>query len=153
MQKYNGLILLLLLGLLGAQSADSTQLPKPRTALMLSLLLPGAGQVYNRSAWKAPIIWAALGTTGYLTVRNHQAYLLYRTAYQESLRDPSRFTLPPENLRRLREYYRQNRDIFLLVTLVLYGLNAGDAYVEAHLKGFTIYAGSGPNGVALTLAW
>lgn len=153
MQRYVGVTLLLLGGSLGAQPADSLWMPKPRTALMLSLLVPGAGQVYNRSAWKAPIIWAALGTAAYLTARNHQTYLLYRKAYQESLSDPTRFTLPPENLRRLREYYRQNRDIFLLTTLILYGLNAGEAYVDAHLKGFTIYGGLGPSGFVLALRW
>jgi hypothetical protein len=136
-----------------AQKADSVWVPRPKTALALSLMLPGAGQIYNRAYWKAPIVWAALGTTSYMTFREHQTYLYYRGAYQESLRDPTSYVLPPENLRRLREYHRQNRDIFLFASLILYGLTAGEAYTDAHLYGFRIEASLGLVGVLLALSW
>lgn len=135
-------------------SADSQWLPKPRVAGLLSALLPGAGQIYNRSYWKAPMVWGALGITGYLAYRNHQAYLFYRRAYQDALAggDPLP-PLRPENIRALRESYRQDRDVFGLAFLLLYGLQIGEAYADAHLKGFVIYSGLSPTGPCLAVAW
>lgn len=133
---------------------DSHGLPKPRLATALSAVLPGAGQIYNRSYWKAPIIWTALGLTGYLAYRNHQAYLFYRQAYREALAGSDPLPpLRPENIRALRESYRQDRDVFLLAFLVLYGLQIGEAYADAHLKGFVIYGGLSPGGACLAVAW
>jgi hypothetical protein len=111
---------------LWAQRADSLWTPNPRTSLVLSLVLPGAGQIYNRAYWKAPIVWGALALPAYLTYQEHQS---------------------------LREYHRQNRDIFLLTTLVLYGLAAGEAYADAHLYGFRVEAHLSPTGVLLALSW
>lgn len=133
---------------------DTIWLPRPRVSAALSALLPGAGQMYNRSYWKAPIVWGLLGITGYLAYRNHREYLFYRRAYQEALAggDPLP-PLRPENIRALRESYRQDRDVFLLAFLVGYGLQIGEAYADAHLKGFTIYGGLAPAGVFLALLW
>ena len=136
-----------------AQRADSLWTPNPRTSLVLSLVLPGAGQIYNRAYWKAPIVWGALALPAYLTYQEHQSYRFYREAYQKSLQDPAAYTISSENLRRLREYHRQNRDVFLLTTLVLYGLAAGEAYADAHLYGFRVEAHLSPAGVLLALSW
>src|SRR5208283_2823525 len=50
-------------------------------ALLASLVVPGAGQIYNGSYWKAPIIWGV----GYyfISVYNQQnkLYQQYRNAY------------------------------------------------------------------------
>lgn len=133
---------------------DTAWLPRPRLSATLSALLPGAGQIYNRSYWKAPIVWGLLGLTGYLAYQNHRQYLFYRQAYREALagNDPLP-PLRPENIRALRESYRQDRDVFLMAFLVGYGLQIGEAYADAHLKGFTIYSGIVPGGVFLALVW
>ena len=34
----------------------------PSKAAFYSAVLPGLGQIYNRRYWKAPIVWAAIGT-------------------------------------------------------------------------------------------
>lgn len=138
---------------LWAQRADSVWAPNPRTSLVLSLVLPGAGQIYNRAYWKAPIVWGALGLPAYYAYQEHRSYLSYREAYQKSLQDPAAYAIPSENLRRLREYHRQNRDVFLLTAIVLYGLAAGEAYTDAHLYGFRVEAYLSPAGVLLALSW
>jgi len=135
-----------------SQEKDSVSLPNPRTALWLSVLLPGAGQIYNRAYWKAPLVWGALGLTGALAYANHQRYLYYRSAYREALTQGTS-ALPPENLRFLRESYRKDRDVFVLAFLVAYGLQAGEAYADAHLKGFRLYAGPAPGGLLLLVQW
>lgn len=129
-------------------------LPNPRLAGFLSAFLPGAGQIYNRSYWKAPIVWVALSTTGYIAYRNHQAYLFYRQAYRKAIEGENPLApLPPENIRLLRESYREDRDIFLLAFFILYGLQIGEAYADAHLKGFTIYGAINAKGITLALTW
>ncbi|MCS7189471.1 MAG: DUF5683 domain-containing protein [Bacteroidia bacterium] len=127
---------------------------RPRIAAWLSALLPGAGQIYNRAYWKAPIIWAALGVTGYLAYRHHQSYLAYRKAYREALEGNNPLpSIPPENLRFLRESYRKDRDVLLLAFFVVYGLQIGEAYADAHLRGFSIYGGLSPGGFVLLCQW
>jgi hypothetical protein len=42
----------------------------PKLALKRSAMLPGWGQVYNKQTWKVPIIYAALGITGYVFFDN-----------------------------------------------------------------------------------
>jgi len=138
---------------LWAQRADSLWAPNPRTSLVLSLVVPGAGQIYNRAYWKAPIVWGALALPAYYAYQEHRSYLSYRQAYQKSLQDPAAYAIPSENLRRLREYHRQNRDVFLLTAIVLYGLAAGEAYTDAHLYGFRVEAHLSPAGVLLALSW
>ena len=49
-----------------------------KKALILSAVLPGAGQVYNRQAWKIPIIYAAIGGVGYYTYSNYTQMKLYK---------------------------------------------------------------------------
>lgn len=144
--------LVLYLGL-WAQRSDTAWKPNPRTALALSLVLPGAGHIYNHSYWKAPIVWGAIGLPAYLAYREHQSYLYYRQLYQQSLQDPAIFNIPAENIRLLREYHRQNRDIFLLATAILYGLAAGEAYADAHLYGFRVEARLAPPALLLALSW
>jgi hypothetical protein len=77
---------------------DTVYTHKWRTATIWSACLPGAGQIYNeigyrrvadkknRAWWKAPIIYGALGTTGYyfyqntITARALKAEWLFRQA-------------------------------------------------------------------------
>jgi hypothetical protein len=60
-------------------SFDTTHSPKK--AVILSAILPGAGQVYNKKWWKVPIIYAGLGTAVYFFIRNNREYHLHRDEY------------------------------------------------------------------------
>ncbi|MFN3874838.1 MAG: DUF5683 domain-containing protein, partial [Flavobacteriales bacterium] len=53
----------------------------PRKATILSAVAPGAGQVYNRKYWKAPIVWAGMGTCVHFIQENSREYRRYKDAY------------------------------------------------------------------------
>lgn len=116
-------------------------LPKnPRKATLLSAILPGAGQVYNNKAWKVPLIYAGFMTDIYFIGFNNKRYQTFRTAlfaFDEG--DKSQFpSLNREALVRNVDYWRQNRDMTILLLAAIYALNLIDANVDAHLSGFDI---------------
>lgn len=104
-------------------------------AMLLSAALPGAGQFYNESYWKVPVI-AGLGVyfvTGWLD--NNRKARDYRDQYSASLA-----VIPGGNtqLSLLREFYKDQRDAFAWYFLVLYMINIADAYVDASLFDFNV---------------
>ena len=108
----------------------------PTTAVLLSAVLPGAGQFYNESYWKIPIIGGLVGYFGYEYFRNNNLYKDYRDEYAASQTE-----LNPNgdlNLKTLREFYRDQRDDFVWYFLIIYVVNMVDAYVDAHLFDFDV---------------
>ena len=126
---------------------DSTG-QKPSVAYKRALLIPGWGQVYNRSYWKIPVIYAGLGGVGYFAYYNHKQYKNYQQGYlyatdDDSNTDPATIdsefaTFPAEGLRTRRDQYRTTRDQLVLVLAGVYALQAVEAYVQAHLKHFEV---------------
>ncbi len=108
----------------------------PTTAVLLSAVLPGAGQFYNESYWKVPIIGGLVGYFGYEYFRNNNLYKDYRDDYaasQTEINPDGDFTL-----KTLREFYRDQRDDFVWYFLIVYVINMVDAYVDAHLFDFDV---------------
>lgn len=117
----------------------------PRKATLLSLALPGAGQVYNRKNWwwKVPIIYGVGGSLLYGGIFYQNGYNEYRDAYKERLatqtnNDPKfrRFQTP--TLQVIRDSYRDARDQCYVWLIVVYTLQVLDATVEAHFFDFNI---------------
>ncbi len=116
-------------------------LPKdPKKATLLSAILPGAGQVYNGKSWKVPILYAGVLTDLYFINYNHRRYENFRDAlFALDKKEPNQFpSLNRAALVRNVDYWRQNRDLTLLLLLGIYALNLVDANVDAHLSGFDI---------------
>jgi hypothetical protein len=123
------------------EKPDYSSLPKnPRKATILSAVLPGAGQVYNGKAWKVPILYAGFMTDIYFIGYNNKRYQTFRDAlfaFDEG--DQSQFpSLNRDALVRNVDYWRQNRDLTILLLAAIYALNLIDANVDAHLSGFDI---------------
>ncbi len=106
------------------------------TALLLSALLPGAGQVYNESYWKVPVIAGFGGYFIYEWIWNNNKAEEYRDLYVQSVRENPPFG--DDRYRQLREFYKQQRDSFAWYFLILYVLNLVDAYVDASLYDFDV---------------
>ncbi len=112
----------------------------PAKAAFYSAILPGGGQAYNRQYWKIPIVYAALGTAFYFYRQNNLLYHQYRDAYQNrllGLPDPYP-EYDTETLIKAQNYYRRNRDIALMLSVLAYALNIIEANVAAHLRQWNI---------------
>lgn len=114
----------------------------PWGAVARSALIPGWGQFYNESYWKIPIIWGTAAWFVYNWVDNNNLYNDYKSLYQTS---------GSEYFRRLRNFYRDQRDKFTIYLGLLYLLNLVDAYVDAHLFDFNVNENMGRNDFQLNL--
>ncbi len=101
------------------------------TALLKSAILPGWGQYYNESYWKIPVFWGIIGWCAYNYVVNNNNYSDYQSLYINS-----GFSI--ESYRRLRDYYRDQRDLFVIYLGITYLANLLDAYVDANLFDFNV---------------
>lgn len=117
----------------------------PNTAALLSMIIPGAGQAYNRSYWKVPLVYGGLASFVTIATFNHNEYIRYKRAYNNSQSQELRSKVP-EDLSRLsqnalkanRNATKKYRDLNIILGALFYGLNIADAYVDAHLKGFEV---------------
>jgi hypothetical protein len=111
----------------------------PIRASLYSAILPGAGQIYNRKWWKAPIALGLVGTGTGFTIYYNNLYKKYRRAFI-AVREgsESEFTgiLSAEQLAVIQDDYKRKRDYSVALTALAYLLNIIDATVDAHL--FTI---------------
>lgn len=117
----------------------------PKTATLLSLI-PGAGQIYNRRYWKLPIVYGGLAAFGYFTLSSYLDYRCYRRAYIELVdTDPNTnyacsiaSNANVNDLYVLRNTAQEQSELFLLGTILFYGLTIVDAFVDAHLMKFDV---------------
>lgn len=103
--------------------------------MLRSAIIPGWGQLYNESYWKIPIIWGASAWFIYAWIRQDDNYNYYRDLYNKSLIETSNGNA---NYKKLRDFYRDDRDLFAIYLGLTYFLNIIDAYVDAHLFDFDI---------------
>ena len=115
----------------------------PRIPTIMSAILPGLGQFYNKKLWKVPIIYSGLIGFGYYYKINNEEYNKYRLsliAYYDN--DPS--TIPAitnysgEQLQSLKLSYKKSRDLAAIGLVIVYLFNIIDANVDGHLKSFDV---------------
>ncbi len=121
----------------------------PARAAFYSAILPGLGQAYNKSYWKIPIVYLAIGIPTYLYVVNDKELDRYRTAYKRRLdgltddefyagRTDGNPRLSTDALRTAQDTYRRNKEMAMLFAIGFYALNIIEANVDAHLKQFNV---------------
>ena len=129
----------------GYGQSDSTITTKPHSpkkATLLSVAVPGAGQVYNKKYWKVPIIYGGLGLSIYYLDRNLDLINLYRgdlIAIQDD--DPNtvpQTEFPESSLNTLLDQYKNLRDWSYIAIGAIYALQIIDANVDAHLFNFDV---------------
>ncbi|MEG1580183.1 MAG: DUF5683 domain-containing protein [Bacteroidaceae bacterium] len=130
-------------------------IPSPQRALWLALVLPGAGQIYNRKYWKLPIIYGGLLGCTYAFTWNQQMYRDYSQAYIDIMDDDPKTDSYKDLLplgyditgkedrfktifKNKKDYYRRYRDLSIFCFVGVYILSVVDAYVDAELSVFDI---------------
>jgi Family of unknown function (DUF5683) len=126
----------------------------PRTAAIRSAILPGLGQIYNKKYWKLPLVYGALGVTGFIFFDNIKVYKESKFAYAARIK--AELPLPLQDstdykkletkyklysigsIRNQRDKFRQYIDYSVLFFVFFWGLNVIDASVDAHLKSFDV---------------
>ena len=105
------------------------------TQAILWGLLPGGGQIYNRQYQEYHAAYRDLSSadpehnTAWLVFAPNGAKASDYQQYQSSLRP---------TLKRGNDFYRRNRDLSVVTSILVYGLSILDAYVDAELFTFDI---------------
>ena len=136
---------------------DATKVHSPKKATILSAVVPGAGQAYNKKYWKIPLIYAGFATIGYFIHWNNDNYGVMKLAYSDltdgdpttgshvdlypegwDFTDETNYNNAKTSITKQQDYYRRNRDLLIISIVGFYGLNIIDASVDAHLFDFDI---------------
>lgn len=146
------------------QDSIRYQAPDPIKAVWLGAIFPGAGQIYNRSYWKLPIVYSAFMGCGYAISWTHNRYSNYKIAYLDLYKDVQAGTVSEDasksyiavipdgydlnrvggastwmnTLKNRHSTYRRYRDYSILATVIVYALSLIDAYVDAQLFDYDI---------------
>lgn len=117
----------------------------PGRAALYSLIAPGAGQIYNGSYWKAPIVWGLVGTMGTVMAFNINLYKEFDNRYTEALLaemngepNPDPAGLSSSQLFDLRTQTNKNRQLSIVLFSLVWIGNSVEAYVDGHLKEFDV---------------
>ena len=134
----------------------STWRPDPKRSLWLALVLPGAGQIYNRKYWKLPIIYGGFVGCVYALTWNDMMYKDYSQAYLDIMDDDpgtasynkflhlgqqitsSNESRYKEIFKNRKDKYRRWRDLSFFCLIGVYAISVIDAYVDAELSEFDI---------------
>lgn len=122
---------------------------RPNRAALMSAIVPGAGQIYNRKYWKAPIVWIGLGASAFYAVKFYNETQTYGQAAHNtahgadslnstSYRGYNLQTLTQTQLSTLQDDSRRYMYMNIAIFSAVYALNIVDAYVDAHLKEFDV---------------
>lgn len=125
-----------------AQEADTASVKQvaathtSRRAVIMSAIIPGLGQAYNKKYWKVPIIYGAGGAFAYFLGYYQDKYSKFRSALatgeagQKYIIDGREYDY--ESLKTGQDYYRRYRDLNALGITAIYFLNIVDAMIDAN---------------------
>lgn len=137
----------------------------PQRALLLSAILPGAGQVYNKAYWKVPIIYGGFVALGYVMRELHLQQEEFKDLLFNVLNEPAspvatngtssgitalgniingnrvvdpKYRMNVDQLRSQVNRWQRDRDFTVMLTALWYVLQMVEAHVDAHLKEFDV---------------
>lgn len=119
----------------------------PRTVLLRSLVLPGWGQATNKQYWVIPIVYSAAVGGVYTIWWNNDRYKFYKSFLSQIIIEKKTEVYIPvkgelrgpfvqTQIEPAVKAYRRQRDLSWIGIAVGWTLQAIQANVSAHLKGF-----------------
>jgi hypothetical protein len=118
----------------------------PQRATMLSAALPGLGQIYNKRAWKVPVLYAGFGTIVYFINFNNREYNRFKKEYLYRIDDDpttngeytDNINVSDNSIKGAMDTFRRWRDMNVFGIAGLYMLQVIDANVDAYFYKFDI---------------
>ncbi len=115
---------------------------QPGKAALYSLLIPGAGQVYNRRIWKVPIIYGIEGLAAYNLISNIRSFQDDDQCWRSLVADQSNpdpicgTTTNVTTAFNQRQSSRSQKEIAWVLMGVAHLFNVIEAFVDRHLINF-----------------
>ncbi len=112
---------------------------KPGKAALFSLLIPGAGQVYNKTYWKVPIVVGVMGFLGYQAITASNQFREINNSYECMLKGEGcsyKGITSPSVLRPIRDKARTNAENAWVFFAVGHLIQTFWAYVDRHFLDF-----------------
>jgi len=111
--------------------------PNPKKGLLIGLVVPGAGQIYNGSLWKVPLVYGAYGTVLFLISENSRQFNIYRDAVVERLDDDLTddfvgIYTDISQLRTIRDDFQKNKEFAYFALIGVAILSVAEAFVDGH---------------------
>jgi uncharacterized protein DUF5683 len=123
-------------------------------AAIMSTIIPGLGQAYNKKYWKIPIIYVALAGMGYLALRQYDSSQVYHKELQFRFQHNDTVTLTnytavkgqrpwlafysTTDLNTQKLLYKKHLDECVIGLGLVYILNIVDASIDGHFKTFDV---------------
>jgi len=113
----------------------------PGKAALYSLVLPSAGQIYNKRYWKVPVVIGAEAAAIYFLIQRTSTYNKWDTCWK-SLADGNEcdgFTVSQiQTVKGIRDDARSNKDNQWLIFLGVHLIVTADAFIDRHLIEFDV---------------
>jgi len=132
----------------GQQTNDQFRLKdmfagNPGKAALYSLVLPGAGQFYNKRYWKVPLALAAEGITVYILIDNINNYKKWNNEWEFQLanmtNNPEVTSIyDPAAIKRIRDNARQRKDYSWVALVGVHLIITAEAFIDRHLIEFDV---------------
>ncbi len=116
-----------------------------KKATTLSTVLPGAGQVYNKTYWKLPVVIGGGAALVYVINWNNRGYQRFLRAYNDWIDDDNNtlveeglLSMGLEGVTNMKNGYRRSRDLAIILTGLFYVIQIVDAHATAHMKTYDV---------------
>ena len=118
----------------------------PQRALLLAAVVPGLGQIYTKKYWKLPLVYGGFFALGYAFNQYNNYYQQYKkelfynleNGYDQDSQHRPGDPYTTGSYRTAVDFYRNKRDLMVLLLGGMYFLQIIDAHVDAHLKEFDL---------------
>jgi hypothetical protein len=107
-------------------------------AWLYSAIIPGLGQLYNKSYWEIPVIYGVFGILAWAAIYNHNEYMTAKRELLEKMKNENEKANSYPNLVNYIDGRKRERTLWVASMFIWYLLNVFEAYVGGTLKTFDV---------------